>query len=791
MNDESTPPEVSPPKRKWIKRVVRGVLALVVLFVLYVLGGFFGVPLVLRHVVLSKANDKLVGSMEVGHFRFNPFTWQLKVEDFKGLTPDGAVAASFAEFKVTVVPSSIFDDAYVVREVLLDRPHGTLHIDPSGQVNLALLFSVKEGAQDAESTDSAPFEIPALVIERLEVRDAGFLTTIENVAPPFQREIEKVSFVMNDLRTHASHDNPYRFTLVTAGGEQLEINGSLRLDPLSSVGNVSLKSLDLSDFSSFGSVMDEAKVVSGVLDLQFDYKFRPLATEPEFGVENGGLVLQDFSLAASADEQPFHRIGALRMDGFHFDVVGQSARLESLAIDGASVRLVRDEVGGFQLIGNTSKPSPSREVSNDGGGSRESSGEIQFGVLANGKDIGMAITEASKQLRQLGSGKSESGEETGTFDYVVQQCVVKNSEIRLKDGSVQPPVALTIQDIAMTAGPYGSEKGQPLGFDLALSLAAGASGTINARGNLLPTDPFKSAQLVVTGNAVTMPTFGSYLAPAIGRFPTSGGLTAKLDYRMENGLIKGTNDLKIKQIEFGPQIEGSSAPRLPLKLAIAILEDSDQVISVDMAVDGDIRDPKFSYDGMIARAIHNMVEKIAMAPLSVLGGLFPDRGEVEKNFIGFAAGESRLSNEAGEMLDQLAKILKSRPGLALTLTPSIIAKEDATALSDLRFERSVANLVDKGVERKDAIQKLHDDLPREQRVSGWGFPDAKEMEQAVRKSFTATQDDLRQLAEQRAQVVADALKTEAGVRDSQVKIVTAPDSGSRRVSIGFEVAKTE
>ena len=79
----------------------------------------------LRYIVLAKVNDKLVGTMEVERFRFNPFTWELKVEDFRGITSDGEAAASFAQFRVDLQPSSIFSGNYVVREVIWDQPNCT------------------------------------------------------------------------------------------------------------------------------------------------------------------------------------------------------------------------------------------------------------------------------------------------------------------------------------------------------------------------------------------------------------------------------------------------------------------------------------------------------------------------------------------------------------------------------------------------------------------------------------------------------------------------------------------
>ena len=763
---------------RWAKRVT---ISLLSLFLLYVVGGFFGVPLILRHIVLAKMNDKLVGTMEVGHFRFNPFSWELKVEDFMGVTTEGEQAAAFSQFRVNLQPSSIFSDAYVVRELILEQPNCTLHVDESGQVNLASLFSLRDDAPVKK--DSEPLVIPPLIIEHLEVRDAGFLLRVDTFEKPFKRELKDVSFVMKDLRTNAGHDNDYRFTLASAAGEELEVSGSLRLDPLSSVGSVSVKALNLADFSSFGSAVVDAEISSGVLDLYFDYRFLPLADEPELGVQNGSLSLQDFNLVKPGSDQLYHRINTLQLDGFFFDIDRQSARLESLSVDGASILLVRDQQGQLELIHKVASQPSASSVAGEGGDQADPEGGIQLGLVAADKDIGEAITEALKRIRKLVAKSRKAG--AGAVAMTLQNFTINNTVVRIRDESVQPALNLEIKDITMTAGPFVTAEESPLEFDLAMNLGGSASGDLKVRGSLLPSQPFKSTRLELSADGVSMPSFAGYCVPVIGRAPTSGGVKAKLDYHMKNGLIEGVNGLEIRQMKFGPRVESSKAPHLPLGLAIAVLEDPDGVIVIDIPMSGDINHPKFSYGSMVSYAIHNVITKIATAPMSVLSGLFPHGDGAQQDFIEFEPGQASLPKGAAAMLGHLAKIMKARPGLVIHLTTSYSPKKDTSALGELHFEQKVAALMSKGEDREGAIKKLHKSLPKEERAAGF-FPNRKEMEQADRKAFHVTEEDLRKLAEERAQAVSQVLVAEGEIKASRIEIKTPALSTSTRVTIGFD-----
>ena len=765
--------------KRWVRRIVVSSLAL---FFIYLIGGFLGVPMILRHVVLAKMNDKLAGDVDVGRFYFNPFSWVLKIEDFKGKTSSGEEAASFKELKVNFQPSSVFGDSYVVREFIWDQPSCILRIDQSGQLNLASLFKSKGNTPPAEGAESV--RIPSLLIERLEVRDADLLLRIENLDKPFKRELKDVSFVMKDLRTNAGHDNPYKFTLATAAGEALELTGSLRLDPLSSVGSVSVKSLKLPDFSSFGSALVDAEIASGVLDLHFDYKFLPLASEPELGVENGWLFLQDFDVVKPDSEELYHRIRALRLDGFFFDIDRQSMHLDSLSIDGASVMLTRNRAGALELIQEASSLSPANSSPREGAEPKESDERIKLGLVAADRDIGEAFTEALKRVHKLVQKSRQAG--ANAVAITMQNCEIKNSSIRILDQSVQPPAKLLIKDIAMKAGPFVTAEQRPLDLDLAMTLGSQSAGSIKVRGNMLPSKPFKSSWVKVSVDGVKMSSFAGYCVPVIGRAPTGGGIKAKLDYQMKDGIVEGANDLEIKEVQFGPRVENSEAPHLPLGLAIAVLENPEGVINIDIPMRGDINHPDFSYGSMVSYAVHNVITKIATAPMSALVAMFPHKSGASPESVAFEAGQSDLPKSAEPMVLHLAKIMSSRPKLMIELTPSYAAKDDAEALAELRFEEGLATLMAEGEDREAAIKKIHKRLPDEDQAPGI-FPDHADMEMAVRKSYKVREDDLRKLAVARAEALQELMVAEAGVKASRIKIKTPSLSTSRQVKIGFDV----
>lgn len=763
--------------RAWIRRLAVGIAAAVLL---YTIGGFLGVPLVLRHVVLAKLNAQLVGTLSVERIRFNPFSWVLQLQDFRALDPGGREAASFATFRLNLQPGTLLGDTKVVREIFWDQPNCSVIIDAAGRLNLTSVFGLKERKPEPEHSE--PLVLPALRIEHLEVRDASLSLRMEAPATPFEREVKQLSFVMRNLETDPGRENPYRFELSTSVGETLTVEGALRLDPLSTTGHLSLGSLSLPEFSAFGGSLTAARIASGELDLELDYHFRPLAQLPAFGIDEGRLEIRGLELVEN--DSSLYRLELLQGLGLRLDIPGRSAGFDSLLIDGASVLLRRSADGSLRLLAPSSTPSgdPAPPAPST---APAPAGPLAFGVMAADQDIGLPIEAARRQLRVLGSGGE--GESASPLVVELGTCTLRGSSLRVRDESIRPRLDLSLEGIELDAGPYDPAQDLPMPFSIKLKLPGDPGGALRAEGSLLPLDLTAATRLKAGASGIPLSPFAGYLAAAIGRPTTAGTLSGQIELTIQDGAINAGNQLEIRALAFGPRREGSDAPQLPLELALAILEDRERVIHLNLPVKGNLKHPEFSAGGMISYAIRNVIEKVVTAPFSLLGRLLPDTDDKVMDAVEFKPGRDQLPEGIDQDLQALAQVMNARPGLTLELTPCFSTRQDAQAWSELQFERRLAVLEGRGMDRKAAIKELHGDLPRDQRVAGLTFGKADEMEAAVRRSLAASAKDLGQLAERRAEVVKAAL-IEAGIAGGRI-VIKPPATDSRAVRFGLGVAR--
>lgn len=214
-------------------------------------------------------------------------------------------------------------------------------------------------------------------------------------------------------------------------------------------------------------------------------------------------------------------------------------------------------------------------------------------------------------------------------------------------------------------------------------------GLARAVGQLDPFDPTGFMDIKVVFQNVEMTNLTPYTATFVGRRIQSGKLSLDLEYKLKQRQMLGENKIIMNKLTLGERVESPSAKNLPLDLAIAILEDSNGVIDLDLPVSGSLDDPKFSYSRIIWKAIGNIVVKLVTAPFRALGKLFGGGGEkLEK--VAFEAGESGLTPPEKEKFKQIAQILSKRPGLALTVHGAWSAQIDRPAMKELQLRRAVA-----------------------------------------------------------------------------------------------------
>jgi hypothetical protein len=227
--------------------------------------------------------------------------------------------------------------------------------------------------------------------------------------------------------------------------------------------------------------------------------------------------------------------------------------------------------------------------------------------------------------------------------------------------------------------------------------------------------------------------------------------------------------------------------------AVALMKDKNGVIDLDLPISGSLDDPEFSVGGIIVKALVNLLTKAVTAPFALLGSLVGGGGE-ELAYIEFAPGSSTLNAEGEGKLKTLAKALDGRPALKLEVGGRTDPDPDRDALKRAAVDREIkaAKLKDAGAKAGASVDEVAIAPDERDKYLTAAYKEAKfdrpplkdlptaEMEKLLLANAKVADDDLRQLANARAQT-AKAWLVETGSVAAERVFIVSPKAGAEGI----------
>jgi uncharacterized protein involved in outer membrane biogenesis len=365
--------------------------------------------------------------------------------------------------------------------------------------------------------------------------------------------------------------------------------------------------------------------------------------------------------------------------------------------------------------------------------------------------------------------------------------------INFSDFLVKPNYSANLTDVQGTISELKPEA--PGDIDLQAKLDGAAPVDIDGKINPLGKELF--LDIVADARDIEMNPFSPYSGKYVGYGIESGKLSFNVKYKVEDRKLTAQNKIILNQLTFGEKVESPQATKLPVLLAVALLKDRNGVIDVDLPISGSLDDPQFSVGGIVLRLVINIITRAVTAPFALIGSMFGGGGGAsgqELSYIEFDNGRASLSQAAQSKIETLAKAMNDRPALRLEISGRTDPATDLEGLKRVSIERKVKAEKSKELSGKGEAPKSVDEVRIEsteypqylrQVYRQESFPKPRnaigllrdlpvvEMEKLMIQHATVGEEDLRELANQRAQTVRDALVTAGQVSAERLSIVTA------------------
>src|SRR5262245_38103743 len=243
-----------------------GLIAFVLLFILYTVFGFWLVPRLVRSNLLEQASAQYGREARIGDIRFNPYTLVLEARDFSFPDADGAQLLGFERLMLDFDISSVWKVGASFAAVELDKPYARVLLRKDGTLNLADLANPKNVEPSTGDEES-----PRVDIDRLSVATGRVAFEDRARAQPFATEFRPITFELRDFSTGGQSGNAYSLHAGSSDGERFSWSGNFALEPLTTSGKFEVGALKATTIWSYLREGLPFEFTKGTLDLNGEY----------------------------------------------------------------------------------------------------------------------------------------------------------------------------------------------------------------------------------------------------------------------------------------------------------------------------------------------------------------------------------------------------------------------------------------------------------------------------------------------------------------------------------------
>lgn len=694
---------------------------------------------------------------------------------------DKEPSIGFKELAVKGVSLDLASRSVVVSEVDLDQPAVRIIRRKDGKIDLAetIAASVKrdEAARQAEPADEPATEMaaPADTEGQEAVEDAPaaqpWTATVNRVRLTegtarfsdlsFRRRadfaLSKLRVNLDNISTRPGSVAAYDVSTRWGGGGILAASGDVALETLASQGKIALRKVGLKPLDPLLMEFSELLLGSGAVSSDLRYDFSGIK-DINYSV-SGDFSLNDFKLMDDKGKGEFSGIDEFKLTGISFANEPFRLAVKEVSLDGPRAVVAFDQNGRMNIKRLFRIPDAPSEADAGKGGPEAKTASPAKETTAKEASAGESVPEEEKEpfFKAIDIGK----------------VTMRNGRVSYADASLKPPfrtsmtdMTLDLTDIAQTP-----EARPKLDFSAKLGPAPlTVTGVANPVVKPIYTD------LAINLDGAEMVPLSSYTIKYLAYPVEKGRLHTNVSFKTEDNELIANNRLFIEQLVLGPKDNRPDAPSIPVKFGLALLQDSNGDMQLNLPIRGQLDDPDFHIGGIIFQTIANLFIKALASPFSLIGSMFGSGQELD--YVVFRPGRSDLDAEASKKLDTMVTAMRDRPKLRLEVDGVIDPDIDAKALLEIRFnnklkqmkyddlsrqeqaETTVADVSITPEEYEDVLFEVYKEEPDPEGVRPTTLfvtdrQPVEFMEQFVKERIVVTRQDLDELARRRAATVKE------------------------------------
>jgi hypothetical protein len=655
----------------------------------------------------------------------------------------------------------------VVEEFLTKNGAIAVRREKDGSIDLTKLVA-PTGPMTEEAPQSGETSPWIFTVKKATVDRYGVSFTDETPTDPVKVQAEPIQVVVENLSNQKESKAQASLRITVNRKGTVAVDGAVGLNPLVTDLRLDVQRLDLVPLQPY--VTDKVKIVvsSGELRVKGRLGVKAAVDGPPQISFSGQTNLGNFVSLDRATSEDFLKWKSLFAGGIQANVNPLRVEINEVALSDFYSRLIVYPNGTLNL----------REMLAGGEAQPASAG----GAGAAGGGQSPATAPAKKESAPRSPAE-------GPPFIAIGRIVLQGGNVNFTDLFIKPNYSANLTDLGGSVTGLSSQPGTTADLDIFGRLNRSAPLEIKGKVNPLTTDPYLDLKAGVKD--IELEPFTPYSGKYAGYAIEKGKLSFKVDYKIENRKLKAENRLILDQLTFGEKVESPTATKLPVLLAVALLKDRNGVIDLNLPIGGSLDDPHFSVGSVILQVLVNLIAKAATSPFALLGAAFG--GGEELSYVEFQPGLATLDDAAIDKLSKVGKALNDRPGLKLDISGRADPVADREGLKHYVLERLVKaqklkDLIRKG-EAAPSLDKVTVEPSEYEQYLTRAYKEAKfpkprnfiglvkdlpvpEMEKLIITNTEINDEDLLQLASERAATAQDYLISTAQVPADRVFLVS-------------------
>lgn len=565
-------------------------------------------------------------------------------------------------------------------------------------------------------------------------------------------KIDKIYLRVNNIDSKEYSWMHYYLSARVNGSGKLKSDGSLRHTPLKQKGKLSLNRLSLKEITPYLQEKAFVSLDEAYVSFQTKTKYAVSKKKPDLRVD-GSFKLEEIFLTDSRNKESLVSFNKINLKEFTLETSPNRFFVNEVDIDSFYVNAMIDANKTMNLA------SLSKEQ--DSNTSEDINASKQLVV----DDVNISTSEA--------------------FPIRIMKVNVKNGNAVFSDASLPINFKTDIHDLNGVIYAISSHPEETSYVDITGDIDK--YGSTKLKGSVNASNPKAFTDLDFNFRNLDLSAMSGYSHTFAGHHIDDGKLFLNLNYDIKNSELKGENSVIIKKIKLGKEVEIDGGA-LPLGFVIALLEDDEGVIDIDMPIRGNVDEPDFKYGALVWKTFGNLIVKAVASPFKFLGSMLGIGGD-ELEYAEFEAGSIAILASEREKLDNVAKLLRKRPKIILSIGGtynldvdkkamqrakliSLVVKKSGAKNDEERVSAMTIDLLEDIYEdfKDDAkLDKIEKKLRKKYEGDAFDREYLKALVKTCSEIQTVAIDEIIELAKQRSMLVKSYLVDEKSIDLARIK----------------------